>query len=158
MRALFHFKCVIDLLFHRIHLAIQEKEELQDLSSLAVAIATQLKSKIEGLSFLRAPLQLALLISPIYLLNPGQLMKRTYNRNTMLSIYRLLGNKKPESIVEVEKAIWKVVFELSEGHLDPAQLLLNLYDNLPWEKMASLSEDDLRWFDLSKLFNLIRLK
>lgn len=76
----------------------------------------------------------------------------------MLSIYRLLGNKKPESIVEVEKAIWKVVFELSEGHLDPAQLLLNLYDNLPWEKMASLSEDDLRWFDLSKLFNLIRLK
>ena len=77
-------------------------------------------------------------------------MKRTYNRQTMLTIYRLLGDEKPESIVEVEKAIWNVVFSLSEGLLEPAQLLHVLSQKIPWDKIKSISEDERRWFDLRK--------
>jgi hypothetical protein len=107
-------------------LSTQEREDLHDLLSLTATIAGQLKHPMEGLTFLRAPLQLSLLISLIYLLIPGQLIKRTYNRLTMLSINKLLGNGKPRSIIDVEKEIWDVVFSLAEGRLDPAHLLHRL--------------------------------
>jgi hypothetical protein len=79
--------------------------------------ARALTGSSDGLPLLRAPLQLALLISPIYLLFPLPLYKRSFNRQLMLSIGEALGNRKPALIVEVEKAIWRVVFALVEGPL-----------------------------------------
>lgn len=154
MSSFFFHELLTDLLLFRtphvpVPLSTQEREDLHDLSSLTATIASQLKHPIEGLTFLRAPLQLSLLISPIYLLIPGQLMKRTYNRLTMLSINKLLGNEKPQSIIDVEKAIWDVVFSLAEGRLDPAQLLHRLSRDLPWDKIMAAERDECHWFDLS---------
>jgi hypothetical protein len=51
-----------------------------------------------------------------------------YNRETMLMISKLLGNQKPDLIVEVETAIWDVLFQLARGSLHPRGLLLKLSD------------------------------
>jgi hypothetical protein len=105
-------------------------------------------------SLLRAPLQLSLLISPLYLLCPFQLIKRTYNRQAMLYISRLLGNGKTELIIEVEKAIWNALFSLAEGSLDSVQLLHHLCEQLPWDKIttaaAATSDYERHWFNLGK--------
>ena len=102
--------------------------------------------------FLRSPLQLSLLISPIYLLFGVQLMEKNYNRRTMLLMNQVLGNGKTDLTIEVEKAIWKVVFSLSEGRLDPAQLLHRLCQDLPWEKIIAAKDSavECHWFDFRK--------
>lgn len=129
-------------------LSDQEKEDLDDLSLLSQIVAQSVKGA-EGLMFLRSPLQLSLLISPIYLLCGVQLTKRHYNRRTMLLTNQLLGNEKTDLTIEVEKVIWKVVFSLAEGRLDPAQLLHRLCQDLPWEKIiaAKDSAEHCLWFD-----------
>jgi len=101
---------------------------------------------------MRAPLHLALLISPIYLLMPVQLFKRAYNRQTMMNISRSLGNDKPEALLNVEMAIWKTLLSLASGSLDPLDLLQRLSDELPWERIKSaLSTDsNCAWFSLGK--------
>ena len=132
-------------------LSSQEEEDLNDLSLLSVLISQTVKGG-DKLMFLRAPLQLSLLISPIYLLMPVQLVKRTYNRRNMVFINRLLGNGKTDLTIEIEKAIWMVVFALSEGRQDPAHLLKELCEVLPWDKInaADSSAEHCSWFNLSK--------
>ena len=102
--------------------------------------------------FLRSPLQLSLLISPIYLLFGVQLVKKNYNRRTMLLMNQVLGNRKTDLTIEVEKAIWKVVFSLAKGRLDPAQLLHRLCQDLPWEKIIAAKDSavECHWFDFRK--------
>jgi hypothetical protein len=131
-------------------LSDQEREDLEDISVLSMIM--QSVTGNERLMFLRAPLQLSLLISPIYLLCPVQLSKKTYNRRTMVLINQLLGNGKTGLTIEVEKLIWEAVFSLAEGRLDPAQLLHSLCRNLPWEKIAAAaannSAEDRVWFNI----------
>jgi len=119
-----------------------------------MGIVRKLTGGNEGVSRLRAPLQLSLLISPLYLLCPFQLIKKTYNRQAMLSINRLLGNGKTELIIEVEKAIWNVLFSLAEGSLDSVQLLHHLCEQLPWDKIttATNSDHERHWFNLGKRY------
>jgi hypothetical protein len=104
----------------------------------------------DGLSCMRAPLQLALLVSPIYLLLPSQHVKKSYNRQTLLKISSCLGNAKPQPLLEVERAIWKTLFSLASGRLDPFDLLHQLSDSFPWEDIQGASSADSSWFDLGK--------
>ncbi len=48
----------------------------------------------------------------------------------MLSTSEFLGNRKPDTLVTVEKAIWRVVFALADERLNPTELLKKLADEL----------------------------
>lgn len=100
-------------------LSAQEHEDLEDLRMLF----TKAQGSSDGVSYLCAPLQLALLILPIYLLLPLNLFKKSYNQHTMISISTCLGNYKPPVLVDIEKAIWNTLFSLASEILDPLDLL-----------------------------------
>ncbi len=145
-------RCPLFLMFLRAHagqlpLSVEEREDLQDLSGLISIIGDGLGSTSDGLPHLRAPLQLSLLISPLYLFCPVQLYKRSFNRQQMLSTCQMLGNGKPDILIDIEKAIWRVVFILAEGRHDPMPLLRQLCDGLPWDRIKSAKD---YWFDRSE--------
>jgi hypothetical protein len=127
----------------------EEQEDLKDLRPLFEELTTA-QRPADGVSFMRAPLHLALLISPIFLLLPMQLFKKSYNRHTMLSISTCLGNSKPRLLVDVEKQIWKTLLCLASGADDPFDLLHGLSDSLPWNDIHTALSPDSGWFDLSK--------
>jgi hypothetical protein len=106
---------------------------------------------------MRAPLHLALLISPIYLLLPVQLVKKAYNRHTMLSIGQSLGNHKPKILLDVEMAIWRTLFALASGSLNLLELLQQLSDQLPWDRIhnASSKDSECSWFSHGKFTSSI---
>lgn len=137
------------------HLSLSdhEQEDLRSLYFLTTNIAQKLSGSKDGLPYLRAPLQLSLLISPLYLLIPSQLHKKSYSRQLMLAINARLGNQKPAPLVAIENAIWKVVFALADGRLNPTQLLKRLADDFPWGAIAKLSSDESGWFRISKRDN-----
>jgi len=111
------------------------------------------ESEAEGVPLTHAPLQLSLLISPLYLLIPSQLHKKSYSQQLMLAINARLGNQKPAPLVAIENAIWKVVFTLADGCLNPTQLLKHLANDFPWSAIAKLSSDESGWFRISKRDN-----
>ena len=141
----------------RLSLSAQEEEDLRNLYFLTTNIAEKLSNSKDGLPYLRAPLQLSLLISPLYLLIPSQLHKKSYNRQLMLSTSEFLGNQKPDTLVAVENAIWRVVFALADGRLHPTQLLKRLSDDLPWGRIAKLSPDECCFFAIGEPHNNFNL-
>jgi hypothetical protein len=140
---------LLSLLCHRQTLSIEDQEELKELKTLFGELAAA-KRPSEGISYMRAPLHLALLISPIYLLLPLQHVKKSYNRHTMLSISTCLGNSKPQLLIDVEKAIWRTIFALASGVDDPIDLLHKLSADLPWDSIHASSPSESTWFNLGK--------
>src|SRR6266511_103125 len=112
------FPLILILVNHRNDLSATDQDDVKDLTTLLAGISVSHGSAY-GVSCMHAPLHLALLISPIYLLLPVQLFKKSYNRHMMLSISQSLGNKKPKIILDVEMAIWRTLFSLASGLLDP---------------------------------------
>jgi hypothetical protein len=131
-------------------LSPREEDDLRNLNFLTTNIAQTLSGTKDGLPHLRAPLQLSLLISPLYLLIPAQLHKKAFSRQLMLSTFEHLGNEKPRILCEVEQAIWKIVFALADGRLSPTQLLKEFAENLPWSSISCLSEDETCWFAMGE--------
>lgn len=111
----------------------------------------------DGVSQMRAPLHLALLISPIYLLLPVQHFKKSYNRQTMLNISTCLGNSKPRILLEVERTIWRTLFSLASGLHDPIDLLHQLSEDLPWNSISAASSVHSEWFNLGAFVILMLL-
>jgi hypothetical protein len=144
---------ILRLFLHRKSLSASNQHDVETIKALFDA----LQQSKEGVSYMRAPLQLALLISPIYLLLPIQHFKKSYNRNTMLSIGTCLGNAKPPLILDVEKAIWKTLFSIASGTVDPFDQLHQLSQNLPWDRIQASSTDS-SWFDLGKSSPLLSMK
>ena len=124
----------------------------EDLETLRILYAKYSPSGGDGPSRLRSPLHLALFISPLFLLLPFNIIKKSYNRQAMIDISRCLGNQKPQVILEVEKAIWNTLFSLVSGTIDPLGLLQNLSDKMPWSKIDSAQSTDSvrRWFCFGK--------
>lgn len=129
----------------------EHEEDLNDLRSVFSAIS---QGATDGVSYMRAPLHLALLISPLYLLLPVQHFKKSYNRHTMLSISTFLGNSKPKVLVDVEMAIWTTLFKLASGTVDPFDLLHQLSNNLPWDSIQAATKDS-GWFNLGNFKGLV---
>jgi hypothetical protein len=71
----------------------------------------------------------------------------------MLSTSEFLGNRKPDTLVAVEKAIWRVVFALADGRLNPTALLKKLADDLPWGEISKLTSEDRCWFRICKPYH-----
>ena len=128
-------------------MSASDRHDLQPLlDDLSEAIQSQ-----DSMSYLRAPLHLALLISPIFLLMPIQLFKKSYNWNTMLAISSCLGNSKPQLLVDIEMTIWKALCSLASGLVDPFDVLHQLSNDLPWDHIQGTSSTDAGWFNLGTL-------
>jgi hypothetical protein len=137
------------LFFHR-SLSTTDQHDVKELHAL-------LNQSKDGVSCMRAPLQLALLISPIYLLLPIQHFKRSYSRNTMLSLSTSLGNDKPRLVLDVERQIWMALFSLASGTVDPFDVLHQLSEKLPWDRIQACSTDS-SWFDLGMCPSILSMK
>jgi hypothetical protein len=140
---------------HRQILSAEDQQNVNDLHSLFHNIE-EAQQSTDGVSYLRAPLHLALLISPIYLLLPAQHFKKSYNWSTMLAISSCLGNSKPRLIFDVEIVIWKVLCSLVTGMGDPFDILHQLSDNLPWDHIQAASSTDSEWFNLGQFVPSMR--
>lgn len=96
----------------------------------------------------RSPLQLALMISPLYLLVTLRLSRKSFHRRTLIDVAARLGPHKPPRILTVEKIIWDAVFRLAEGCVSVYTVLRDLANSLPWSniEMASNCDTDKQWF------------
>ena len=68
----------------------------------------------------------------------------------MLRISTCLGNSKPRVVFDVEMAIWKTLFSLASGGMDPFDLLQKLSAELPWESIQAAPPEVSYWFNLGK--------
>ena len=134
----------------RLHDSILVSPEDQENFEEFCELAAEVSSSVEGLSYLRAPLQLALMISPLFLLFSFQLAKKSFNRQTLFNLAIQLGNEKPDLLLEVEKSIWNAVFALAGGTSTPLQALKSVLADIPWEKIESAEGPAIcGWFDLT---------
>jgi hypothetical protein len=68
----------------------------------------------------------------------------------MLSISTCLGNLKPQVVLDVEMVIWKSLFSLASGKIDPTDLLQQLSADLPWADIEAAPPNVSQWFNLGK--------
>lgn len=111
-------------------------------------------SRVEGCSSSvshvgsRSPLQLALLISPLYLLMTLRLSTKSFHRRTLIDLAARLGPCKPPRVLAVEKVIWDAILCLAEGRVSVYVVLRDLSNSLPWSdiNIALNCDADKRWF------------
>ena len=95
-----------------------------------------------------SPLQLALMISSLYLLMTSRLYLRSYHRRTLIYFAAKLGPQKPPLILAVENLIWNALFKLAEGRFLVHTVLLKLADSLPWTEInGELNPSTEAWFN-----------
>lgn len=94
----------------------------------------------------RSPFQLAVMLSPLYLLSTFRLSKKSFHRRTVIDLAARLGPHKPPCILAVENVIWDAIFSLAEGRLSVYQVLRNLTNSLPWSDIDTASNADQQWF------------
>ncbi|KAF8809712.1 hypothetical protein BYT27DRAFT_7222307 [Phlegmacium glaucopus] len=96
----------------------------------------------------RSLLQLALMISPLYLLVTLQLSEKSFHRRTLIDLAARLGPHKPPRILVVENIIWDAIFCLAEGRVSVYVVLRDLANSLPWSDIdiALNCDADKQWF------------
>jgi hypothetical protein len=90
-----------------------------------------------SLASFRAALQLAVNISPLYLLTPYTIAKRQWNRQTIHQVGEYLGNGKPTALVEVENVIWRAIFFMSIGYMSPTGAVSFIKENIIWASLQA---------------------
>lgn len=60
-----------------------------------------------------------------------------------------LGNEKSQLLLDVEKQVWRMLFQMVEGR-DLDSLLLELVKGISWDALAAAPASDRRWFSLSQ--------
>lgn len=112
----------------------------------------------------RSPLQLSLMISPLYLLVTMRLSSKSFNRRSVIDLAAKLGSHKPPLILAVENLIWDAIFYLAEGQVSVYDVLHDLANSLPWSLIdeALNLHMDKGWFTPAsaapRMFNLYSLK
>lgn len=101
---------------------------------------------------LRIPLQLAMLVSPVYLLMNTQLHKTDIDKHMLLCLAKAYGNRKPPLLLQVEKIIFSCLLKLAKGELTVIHALHAISEELPWNDIISASENDRAWFKGGKFF------
>ncbi|KAF8954584.1 hypothetical protein BDZ97DRAFT_1766010 [Flammula alnicola] len=133
----------------------EEKLFLTELADFIRPLTTTHNRTASGgvsLTSFRAPFQLAVEISPLYLLSPIFLARKSWSRSSLLRTAFCLGNDKPEALLEVEKVLWTVIFLMADGSLNPKDALERLKSDLPWDLIWSVTESKQQssWFHLTK--------
>ncbi|KIJ89752.1 hypothetical protein K443DRAFT_15817 [Laccaria amethystina LaAM-08-1] len=96
-----------------------------------------------SLASFRAALQLAVNISPLYLLTPYIIAKRQWNRQTIYQVGAHIGNGKPTPLVEVENVIWRAIFSMSTGKMSPPEAVTFIKDNIEWARLKAQCSEGL---------------
>ncbi|PPQ74768.1 hypothetical protein CVT26_005013 [Gymnopilus dilepis] len=130
----------------------EERSFLLDLQGVLCSIAGYRQRNANGgftLASFRGPLQVALALSPVYLLSTRLLGNKVWNKRVLTDASCMLGNNKPSALLLVEKIIWNTLFLLADGQLDPREVLLRLNRDLPWADIRSNSRfaGSRTWFD-----------
>ncbi|KAJ3517708.1 hypothetical protein NLJ89_g345 [Agrocybe chaxingu] len=146
-------KIIVNMLAAALHLAFLRENEFQhgEIPDIPENIEKMsddspyklpLMSLLEGLSarakqgsVLRLPLHLALLISPLYLLVPVQLLKNPFGREAVMQLSVCLGNMKGPLLRLVEDEIMVTEARLAELDVDPLEELRSLFSRIPWESL-----------------------
>ncbi|KIM38064.1 hypothetical protein M413DRAFT_13028 [Hebeloma cylindrosporum] len=102
--------------------------------------------------YLRLPLQLAALISPIFLLMGVQIHKsEAYRQRYRLILYsKCLGNARPKSVACLEKVIWKALFDIACGKIDVYKAAEVISAAIP-NVLSMVSSADKSWFYLANV-------
>ncbi|PPQ76658.1 hypothetical protein CVT26_013948 [Gymnopilus dilepis] len=129
----------------------EEKDFLVDLQDVLRSISG-CRQRVAGgdlsLASFRGPLQVALALSPVYMLSTKLLGNKVWNKRVLTDVSNSLGNNKPSTLLDVEKIIWNVLFLLADGQLDPREVLIRLNHDMPWadvERSSKLSSSR-SWF------------
>ncbi|KAF8961234.1 hypothetical protein BDZ97DRAFT_1760084 [Flammula alnicola] len=133
----------------------EEKLFLTELADFIQPLTTMHNRTASGgvsLTSFRAPFQLAVEISPLYLLSLILLARKSWSRSSLLRTAFCLGNDKPEALLEVEKVLWTMIFSMADGSLNPKDALERLKSDLPWDLIWSVAESKQQssWFHLTK--------
>jgi hypothetical protein len=62
-----------------------------------------------------------------------------------------LGNEKPEQLLDVEKIIWRTLFTMSEATKPPEEVLNDMLNEIPWQKLTpclTTTQQVSEWFTL----------
>ena len=109
----------------------------------------------------RSPLQLALMISPLYLLVTLRLSTKSFHRRAVIDFAARLGPHKPPPVLAVENLIWDAIFRLAEGQVSVHEVLCDLADSFPWSDIdvALNCHMEKGWFaPAPRMFHLYSLK
>jgi hypothetical protein len=95
----------------------------------------------------RSPLQLALMISPLYLFMTWRLSLKSFQRGFLIDLAARLGPHKHPLLLSVEKLIWDAVFKLADGAPSVYDVLKDLTLSLPWNEINDeLNFGTEKWF------------
>lgn len=101
---------------------------------------------------MRSALHVGLGLTPILLFHSTPLSrKKGYDRNQLINTWAALGTDKPPLVVEIEDTILRILFDVSVGLVTPLDALEILADNLPWDAINDMSDEDDTWFVLRTL-------
>ncbi|KIM35727.1 hypothetical protein M413DRAFT_32284 [Hebeloma cylindrosporum] len=103
---------------------------------------------------LRLPLQVAALLSPIFLLQEGAIHKSKYysQRYKLMMYSKCLGNKRPKSVIELETIIWKALLDIACGQVDVYAAGERISKAIP-AILEKLEDGDTSWFFLDNAKN-----
>lgn len=95
----------------------------------------------------RNSFHLSVIISPLYLLAPSHLFKKSFNRRTIIDFAARLGPHKPPTIEAIEKLIWDSLFKLSNGNVEVGDVLRELAASIsPLDLDKGRYSEDETWF------------
>lgn len=95
----------------------------------------------------RTPLQLALMISPLYLFMTLKLSVKSFHRGLLIDIAARLGPRKDPLLLSVENLIWDAVFRLADSAPSVYDVLNDLANSLPWSHISEeLNSGTEQWF------------
>ncbi|KDR86190.1 hypothetical protein GALMADRAFT_219157 [Galerina marginata CBS 339.88] len=117
--------------------------ELYSSLSPDILLPRENKSK-ETSRYMKTPIVLAALLSPIYLLLPVNLITVYVGKLDTLMTSKRIGNTKPRALQHAERQVWKALFAISTGRKAPLNALLECFDEIDWADIESV--DSLGWF------------
>jgi hypothetical protein len=129
----------------------QLKANLTDAAETYISGLCKTSGKANPNSALRFPLQLALLISPLCLLLPQSLEKKSFNRSSLMQWSIHLGADKPEVLQQTEKRIWKAILEIVNRPGDYLAILKDLasaFSLTYTQELQKQAETMTGWFNI----------
>ncbi|KAJ2932129.1 hypothetical protein H1R20_g4968, partial [Candolleomyces eurysporus] len=105
--------------------------------------------KTYGIHGLQLPLILAVLISPLLLLQGFKIAGRATSKLTVLQIAFCLGNQKPPLLREIETRFWGLLQQVSRDNVSLFSAVFEFFDQLPWDKIEGLLPEETSFFMLA---------
>lgn len=129
----------------------QLKSHLTDSAGSYITTLCKNQGNANPNSALRFPLQLALLISPICLLLPVNLHKKSFNRGALMQWSNRFRSHKPDVLQLTEKKLWRAILNIVNHPADYLMILKNLASEFPSKYVEELRREEKTmndWFEI----------